>query len=84
MGNLNLQDLVKFGSIVATIALSAGLLMAQVETVKTLLQEQKIELKAAATAIQNLQLEGARRSAEFTLIERRLNQIEVRLNIRTP
>lgn len=82
MGASNWQDVLKFGSVVASIALTAGMLMSEVKAVKGLLEEQKIELKAATITIQNLQLEGARRSAEFILIERRLNQIEARLNIR--
>lgn len=81
MGTTNWQDVIKIGSVVATIALSAGTLLAEVRGVRGLLEEQKQDLKAAATAIQMLQIEGARRSAEFILIERRLNQIEVRLNI---
>lgn len=77
----NWQDILKFGSIVATIALSAGMLMSEVRSVKDLVQEQKLELKATSLAVQNLQIEGARRASEFLLLDRRLTQIEGKLNL---
>ena len=81
MNNANWQDLLKFGGVAASVVLSAGMLLAQVEGLKTLLQEQRVELRAASISIQAIQIDSARRSAEFTLLDRRLTQIEARLNI---
>ena len=75
------QDVVRFGGMVATIALSVGMLMNQLQTVTALVQEQKTDLKVASVAIQALQIDSAKRSAEYILLDRRMLQIEARLNI---
>lgn len=78
----NWKDFLTFGSVIASVALSAGVLLTEVRGLKVLVEDQKVEMKAATVAIQNLQIEQAKRSAEFLLIERRLVTIENRLNIR--
>lgn len=79
-GKFGWDDLLKFGSIVFSIALSAGMLMSQLENVRGLVQDQKEDIKAASTAVQSLQIESAKRSAEYLLLDRRMSQIESRLN----
>lgn len=77
----NWKDFLTFGSVIASVALSAGVLLTEVRGLRELVEEQKTEIKAATAAITTLQIDGAKRSAEFLLLDRRLTQIERRLDI---